>query len=235
MVRIRTQMQECLSTNIDYPVTLRLAGQLVVIVGAGRVGSRKLNGLSGTGARIKVIDPSVPTTPHIAEVEHLQRPYQPGDLAGADLVFICTDSPTINQSVADEAKRLSIWSCRSDLPRHSEFSVPAVLRRGELTIAVSTGGRSPALAALMRDHIAEQVPDSWGKAVEIIAAIRRKWLTEQTEVQYNQEVLRNLIDRELIHLIAGNKLNKIDQLLLAQFGPGFSLAELQVQISKEAL
>ena len=90
------------------------------------------------------------------------------------------------------------------------------------------------MSALIRDDLAGQVPESWGKAVEIIAAIRRKWLTEQTEVQYNQEVLRNLLDQELIYLITHNKLKKINQLLLTQFGPGYSLEELQVQIAKEA-
>jgi siroheme synthase (precorrin-2 oxidase/ferrochelatase) len=91
------------------------------------------------------------------------------------------------------------------------------------------------MAALLRDEIAGQVPDSWGKAVEIVAAVRRKWLTEATEVQYNQAVLRQLLDQQLIPLITQKKVKKIDQLLLSQFGPGFSLAELQVRITEGAL
>lgn len=218
------------STTSDYPIVLQLTGRLVVIVGAGQVGSRKLEGVLNAGARARVIDPAVPGDPTDAKVEYLQRPYQGGDLVGADLVFVCTNDPTINQSVANEAAKLSIWCCRSDRSRRTDFTLPAILRRGDLTITVSTGGGSPAMAALLRNKISEKVPDSWGIAVEIIAAIRRKWLTEHSEFQYNQEILHNLLDQELIPLIAHKKVKKIDQLLLSQFGPGFSLAELQVQI-----
>jgi len=227
-------MHEESNKTSDYPVTLRLAGQQVVIVGHGRVGARKLSGLLDTGAQIKVIDPAAAVTSNQSQVKYLQRPYRSGDLTGARLVFACTDNSTVNQAIADEAEQLSICYCRSDQPQDSTFTLPAILRRGELTIAVATGGGSPAMSALIRDDLAGQVPESWGKAVEIIAAIRRKWLTEQTEVQYNQEVLRNLLDQELIYLITHNKLKKINQLLLTQFGPGYSLEELQVQIAKEA-
>ncbi|MDT8421504.1 MAG: bifunctional precorrin-2 dehydrogenase/sirohydrochlorin ferrochelatase [Desulfuromonadales bacterium] len=217
-----------------YPVTLQLAGRLVVIVGAGQVGKRKLQGLAQSGARIKIIDPAASGIAPGEKTDCLQRPYRSGDLTGADLVFICTDDPVVNQQAADEAAALSIWYCRSDQPRQGNFTVPAVLRRENLTVSVSTGGGSPAMAALFRDRIAEMVPDSWGKAVDIIAAVRRKWLTEQTEVKYNQEVLCNLLDRELIPLIAHKQIKKIDQLLQSQFGPGFTLSELQVQIDEGA-
>lgn len=222
-------------SHTDYPIVLQLAGRLTVIVGGGRVGNRKLQGVLNAGARAKVIDPKASGKSENENIEYVQRSYRRGDLAGADLVFACTDDPETNRAVAEEAEKLSIWCSQSDQPQHSDFSLPAVLRRGDLTVAVSTGGGSPAMAALLRDEIAEAVPDSWGKAVEIIAAIRRKWLTEHTEVQYNQEVLRNLLDKELIPLISRKQIKKIDQLLLSQFGPGFSLAELQVQITEGAL
>lgn len=222
-------------SHTDYPIVLHLAGRLTVIVGGGRVGKRKLQGVLKAGARVKVIDPSTPGEPKNENVEYVQRRYRRGDLAGAHLVFSCTDDPETNRAVAEEAEKLSIWCSRSDQPQQSDFSLPAVLRRGDLTVAVSTGGGSPAMAALLRNEIAEMVPDSWGKAVEIIAAIRRKWLTEPTEVQYNQEVLRNLLDKELIPLISRKQIKKIDQLLLTQFGPGFSLSELHVQITEGAL
>jgi precorrin-2 dehydrogenase/sirohydrochlorin ferrochelatase len=218
----------------DYPVALHLSGRLVVIVGAGQVGKRKLRGVAPTGARIKIIDPAGTEIHPATRTDYLQREYRPGDLSGAELVFICTDDPVVNQQVADEAAALSIWYCRSDQPRRGSLTVPAVLRRENLTVAVSTGGGSPALAALFRDRIAEMVPDSWGKAVEIIAAVRRKWLTEQTEVKYNQEVLRKLLDQELVPLIAHKQIKKIDQLLLSQFGAGFTLSELRVKIDEGA-
>lgn len=225
-------MSERLSGTPDYPIVLNLSDRLVVIVGAGPVGQRKLQGVLNAGARIRMIDPILPEETDNPQLEYLSRTFRAGDLQGAALVFACTSDPHINQSIAEAAENLSIWCCRSDRAEHSDFILPAVLQRGNLLLSVSTGGGSPALSALLRDKLAETVSDSWGIAVEIIAAIRRKWLTEPTEVQYNQEVLRNLMDRELIPLIAHKEIKKIDQLLLTRFGPGFSLDELQVQIGK---
>jgi len=217
----------------EYPINLRLTDRLVVIVGAGRVGSRKLQGVLAAGAAARLVDPT-PVAGSDPRVEHRQHPFRSGDLQDAALVFACTDNPAVNQQVAAEAARLSIWCCRADAPQEADFSLPALLRRGGLTIAVATGGSSPALAAVLRDQLAELVPPSWGKAVELVAAIRRKWLTEPSEVQYNQEVLRNLLDRELIPLIAHGQIKKIDRLLQSRFGPGFTLAELQIQLDEGA-
>ena len=219
------------SINTGYPIVLNLTGRLVVIVGAGQVGRRKLESVLTAGVRVRVIDPMSSDIPPNPAVEYLQRPYRNEDLLGATLVFICTNDPIVNQSVAEDAATLSILSCRSDQSQNADFTLPAVLHRGNLTVAVSTGGGSPAMAALLRDEIAENVSDSWGIAVDIVAAIRRKRLTEGTQVQYNQEVLHNLLNQELIPLIAHKKVENIDQLLLSQFGPGFSLAELRVEIN----
>jgi len=219
------------SKNSHYPVILKLAGRLVVIVGAGQVGQRKLKGVLNTGARVRVIDPTITKESPDTRVEFLPRPYKSGDLAGADLVFICTNSPAINQSIAEDAKKLSVWCCRSDHSGSNDFTLPAVLRRNDLTVTVSTGGGSPGLAVLLRDDLSEKIPDSWGIAIEIIAAIRRKWLTGHSEVQYNQEVLHYLLNQEFMLLITHKKVKKIDQLLISQFGLGFSLKELQVQIN----
>lgn len=222
------------SCSADYPVVLDLKERQVTVIGAGQVGQRKIRGLLKAGARVRIIDPAPIENLDTDRLEHIQREYRSGDLAGSILVFICSNNPSVNQQAADEATDRSIWYNRSDSAAATAFTLPAVLRRGQLTIAVSTGGGSPAMASLIRDKIAENIPDSWGKAVEIIAAIRRKWLTEETEVQYNQEVLRYLLDKELLPLITHGQVENIDRLLLSRFGPGYSLDELQVQPIKGA-
>jgi len=217
-----------------YPVVLNLTGRTVIIVGAGQVGQRKLHGALAAGARVTIIDPQKLKLAPDVHIEQIQRPYRSGDLAGAHLVFICTNSEGSNAAAAREARQLGIWACRCDRSEQSDFFLPAVLQRGPLTVAVSTSATSPAMSGLLRDQLSGTVDDSWGTAVSLIAAIRRKWLTEPAGVQYNQEVLRNLLNQELIPLISGGQLEDIDQLLLNQFGKGYSLSDLQVDISHEA-
>lgn len=219
------------TVRFDYPIFLNLRARLVVIVGAGVVGRRKLAGLLHCEARIRLVDPCLAGQPRPdAAVETIARKFQTGDLAGAALVFACTDQSEVNQAVAAEARRCGIFCSSSEQPTRGDFALPAVHRRGPLTIAVSTGGASPALAAQLRDQLAEQLPDSWGVGVEIIAAVRRKWLTEKSPSQYTQQVLRNFWEEQLIPALEQGNAEAVDQLLGETFGENFSLAQLQIQL-----
>lgn len=213
----------------NYPLMLNLRDRLVVVVGAGTVGQRKLKRLLQVEARVRLIDPQLAGCPHPSRlVASIGRDFVAADLQDAVLVFACTDSPPVNQQVAIEAKRRRLLCCRVDQPLGGDFALPAVLSRGNLTVAVSTGGGSPALAAQIRDRLAEQVPDSWGFSLEIVAAVRRKWLTEQAEVKYDQQVLRSFWIERLLPLVEQGKLSEINRLLKETFGAGFSLEQLHL-------
>ncbi len=215
----------------DYPVFLNLKSRLVVLVGAGAVGRRKLAGLLRCGAQVKLIDPCLAgQSSPAAGVETIPRGFETGDLAGAALVFACTDRPEVNRTVIEEARRHGILCSCSEQPSQADFALPALLRRGPLAIAVSTGGGSPALAAQLRDHLAEQLPDSWGLGVEIIAAVRRKGLTEEPLKKYNQQVLRNFWEEQLIPALEQETAEAVDRLLQETFGKEFSLAQLLIQL-----
>ena len=217
--------------QFDYPVMLKLCDRLVVVVGAGRVGQRKISRLLQVGARVRVVDPCLKDKPYpAAAVESLGRGFESIDLRGALLVFACTDSSSVNQRVAEEAERQRILCCRTERPFAGDFILPAVLNRGRMTVAVSTGGSSPALAAEVRDCLAETVTDSWGVSLEVVAGIRRKWLTEKIDDQYNQQVLRQFWAERLLPLIEQGKMSEIDQLLIEAFGAEYSLELLQVQL-----
>ena len=219
------------TVRFDYPIILNLRARLVVVVGAGVVGRRKLAGLLQSGAQVRLVDPCLAgqSSPDAA-VEAIARKFQAGDLAGAALVFACTDQSEVNQAVVAEARRRGIFCSSSQQPARGDFALPAVHRRGPLTIAVSTGGASPALAAQLRDQLAEQLPDSWGVGVEIIAAVRRKWLTEKSQSQYTQQVLRKFWEEKLIPVLEQGNAEAVDQLLRETFGENFSLVKLQVQL-----
>src|SRR5690606_10475975 len=137
------------------------------------------------------------------EVEVLRRAYRQGDLREAYLAFAATDSREVNAAVILEARDLGVLVNAADAPADGDFTLPALLRRGDVTVSVSTGGRSPALAALIRDHLAATLGPEWSTVLEIAAALRQKQLTAQEKTKYNHMILRRLLDGGLPDLIAG--------------------------------
>src|ERR1043166_4327285 len=129
---------------MHYPLFLNLANQPVVVIGAGVIAARKIRSLLAAGASVTVISPKAYRLPKA--VRWLRRRYRRGDLAGARLVVAATDNQEVNRQVCAEAKRRrQLVNCIAP-PSAGNFIVPAVARRGRLTAAVSTGGRSLSLA-----------------------------------------------------------------------------------------
>lgn len=156
-------------------VTVPVADRRVVVVGAGAVAARRVATLVGLGARVVVVAPTV--CPELAdraragEIEVHERPFAPADLDGAALVFAATDSAAVNAEVRSRARAVGVWANRADDPSDCDFTVLPAVRRGDLVVAVGTGGRSPALAAHLRQHLAEQL-EGYEAVLEILADTR---------------------------------------------------------------
>ncbi|WP_298036181.1 bifunctional precorrin-2 dehydrogenase/sirohydrochlorin ferrochelatase [uncultured Desulfuromonas sp.] len=216
----------------DYPVTLQIADRLCLVVGGGAVGLRKARGLLEAGARVRLVSDTPPLHSPPKGTDLVLRPFRTEDLEGAFLAFAATDDPQINAAVAEEARRRGILVNVCDDPRKGDFHLPALLRRDDLTVAVSTTGKSPALAALARDRAGQVFGPEWGTVLEVFAAVRRKRLTHQKKNEYNQAILRRLLDSGLPGLIAAGNAADIDRLLETLFGEGFSLTTLEVRMPK---
>lgn len=145
-----------------YPVFLDLNDRLVVVVGAGPVGGRKVAGLLAAGAKVRVV--CLERAP-IPGVEWLTEPYRPEHLDGACLVFAAANAQVNAQVVAD-ARARGIWVCDAADGSNGDFHTPAVHRRGPLVIAVGTSGRAPAVAVALRDHLAAQIGPEWLQRVQ---------------------------------------------------------------------
>lgn len=216
-----------------YPIQLQLKGRLCVVVGGGPVGRRKARGLLRAGARVRLIAAApVAAMPGHERLEILRRAYREGDLEDALLAFAATDSRACNAAVATEARRRGIPINIADDPSASDFILPAVLRRGELSIAVATGGRNPALAVQLRDRLAKTIGPEWETVLAIAAAIRRKRLTPEPNTEHNCQVLRRLIEGNLPVLVAEDDAEGIDKLLGEVLGEGFALADLGIHLPK---
>jgi len=140
------------------------------------VAARKVAGLLAAGARVTVISPELSTEVESRAAERqitvLRRAYEPGDLSGAFLVIAATDDPPANAAVWEEARQLGCLINAVDDPAHSNFILPAVVRRGEVNLAISTGGASPTLARRLREQLETQVGPEYGDLAGLMAELR---------------------------------------------------------------
>ena len=160
-----------------YPVYLDLHGRLVTIVGGGSVAERKAITLLRYGADVQVISPQVTSAlgALVAEglIEHEARGYVRGDLAGAFLVVCATDSTETNRAVYQEAEGLGCLVNVVDVPSLCNFTVPSIVQRGTLQLAISTGGAAPAVAKRLRKDLEKQLGPEWEAYIRLLGEVRR--------------------------------------------------------------
>ena len=157
-----------------FPIFLNLSGKLVVVVGGGAVGVRKLSAAREAGAAVRVIDPRpLPDLP--PEVVHVAEAYRADHLDGAALAFACA-TPEVNAQVVADARERGVWVNAASAPTDGDFLLPAVVRRGDLTLAVSTGGASPALARRVREKLEAEFDAAFAEWVRVLAEVRTEVL-----------------------------------------------------------
>lgn len=156
-----------------YPVNLLVDGRPCLVVGGGTVAARKVAGLRVCGARVHVVAPAV--SDHVRSqpgVTWDERPYRAEDLSGRMLVIAATDDPAVNAAVYQDAEAAGIWVNGADDPAHCSFTLPSVVRRGDLQIAVSTAGRSPALAVWLRERFEAEIGPEYAVLLDLLAEER---------------------------------------------------------------
>ena len=159
-------------TKNQFPINLNLEGRSCLVVGAGRIGLRKTEQLLAAGARVTVVAPEVvgdfaglPVTLH-------QRAFELTDLDGQRLVITATGNRELDQLIYDTCEERGIWINSADDPERCAFTLPAVVRRGDLMVTVSTGGNSPALSSWMRQKLEALVGPEFEKVVNELAQER---------------------------------------------------------------
>jgi siroheme synthase-like protein len=161
------------ASTFAYPVFLDLHDVPVLVVGGGPIGARKVEGLAAAGARVRLVASEVSEQVEVTQVDDLRaRPFEPGDLDGVRLVVTATGVEDVDASVSALARARNIWTNAADQPIDCEFILPAIARRGRVTVAVSTDGASPALARELRNVIDAFLTDEIGTLAETLAAER---------------------------------------------------------------
>jgi siroheme synthase-like protein len=159
-----------------YPVFLSIRGKRCVVIGGGMVALRKVRALLDCGAKVTVVSPTFhPDLARLAEngrIISIRRAFRPGDLAGAIIAIAATDERVVNQNVSDEARDRGVLVNVVDSSEQSDFIIPSFFRRGDLTVAVSTAGMSPALARKIRMKLEGLLGEEFALVVSIIKDVR---------------------------------------------------------------
>jgi siroheme synthase-like protein len=181
-----------------YPVLLELAGRRAVVVGELAVAAGKVEGLLAAGAAVTVV-----ATGPAAQLDRLaaapgvtvrRRAYLPGDLAGAFLCVAGAADPMLRSAVAAEARATGVLvNVMDDVP-NCDFAAPAVLRRGDLVVAVGTGGRAPALASRLRAELGERFGPEWAELVDLVGEVRAATLGGLPELEERARRWRAALD-----------------------------------------
>jgi siroheme synthase-like protein len=169
------------------------------------VAARKVEGLLEAGAQVKVISPEIiPELQKLiasGDVSYLQRAYQNGDLEGAYLTIAATDDLSVNHAVWVEATNRGCLINVVDDPEHSTFILPAIVKRGEMSVAVSTGGGSPALARRLRERLEDMIGTEYGTLTEILAELRPEIKTKFSPGKARLQAALRVVDSNILHII----------------------------------
>ncbi|MGQ9502880.1 MAG: precorrin-2 dehydrogenase/sirohydrochlorin ferrochelatase family protein [Anaerolineae bacterium] len=189
-----------------YPINLvGLERRLCVVVGGGAVAARKVVGLLEAHARVIVISPQIAPEleEHIAagRVTLVRRAYQPGDLQGAFLVIAATNDPAVNRAVVQEAESLGCLVNVASEPELSNFIVPAAVRRGDLMIAISSGGASPGLAQYLRMQLEEIIGEEYAILTEMLGELRLVEQSENETTTRRRALLQRVLNSRILEVI----------------------------------
>jgi precorrin-2 dehydrogenase/sirohydrochlorin ferrochelatase len=179
-----------------FPAFIKLADRACLVVGAGEVAASKIDSLLLAGAQVTVVAPrgisNIESLADSGTLTWLRREFQVDDLRGVFLVIAATSSGEVNRAVFLEAQRHGILCNSVDDPPNCDFYFPAVVRRGDLQIAISTAGESPALAQQIRQDLEKHFDNSLGDWVREIGSRRREIIATQPPSEERKQLLHQL-------------------------------------------
>lgn len=175
-----------------FPVSLKVQDAPCLVVGGGRIALQKTRALVKAGARVTVVSPDLSPSLKRLGPKHLRRHFRASDVEGAFLVVAATDDPAVNRAVHQACVRRGVLVNVVDVPELCTFIVPAVVRRGPVTLAISTGGRSPGLAKAIRKDLERLYPRSLGRLARELGRARRRILRALPPSPARTRLLRGL-------------------------------------------
>jgi precorrin-2 dehydrogenase/sirohydrochlorin ferrochelatase len=196
-----------------FPLFLDLDGKRVVVIGGGGVAERKVRSVLECGAKVTVVAPRLTTglreLVSRGRISHEERAYGSGDLDGLVVAFVAVDDPEVSAAAAKDAEAAGVLVNVVDRPEQCGFIVPSVLRRGLLTIAISTGGASPAWAKRIREGLEGEFGEEYARLLEAAARVRKRNLEEIPDRARRREALERLADDSLLALARSGSVEEL--------------------------
>ncbi len=196
-----------------FPVYLDILNRPCLVIGGGRVGTRKARTLLRAGARVTVVSPDA--TPQLealageGRIRLHRRPYTDLDMEGVLLVFGTTDDRELNRKISEDAQRLGVWCNIADQPDRGQFVLPAVVSQGDLLISIATSGKSPALARRIRREIEITYGPEYARLLDLLGALRQRLLSQGHDPQGHKKLFEALLDSDLLDSIRAGDTQRI--------------------------
>ncbi len=213
-----------------YPIYLDVRNRHCLVVGGGSVGTRKVMTLLDCGATVTVVSPAINAKLNeLAKKTTLiikKRPFQVSDLKGNILVIGATDDQELNLQIHSEAERLGMLCNIADHPETCNFILPSIVNRGDLSIAISTSGNSPAFAKKLSKDFAKQFGNEYADFLKLMGIVRKKLLAQNHEQECHKKVFEQLISTRIVEMIKNHEDQDINKTLLEILGEGFVYEEL---------
>lgn len=203
--------------NTYYPVYIEMRDQPCVVIGGGKIAEGKVDGLLAAQANVTVISPELTLHLHDLvenkEITYLARTYQPGDLTGAFMVICATDQSEINHQAWQEATaNHQLVNVVDDTPR-CNFIAPSILRQGDLTIAISTSGRAPALAVRLKERLQREIGPEYARFLELAGELREPLARQLPDFETRKALWYELVDSEILDVLADGDEKKAREII----------------------
>ncbi len=205
-----------------YPVSLDMTDKRCVIIGGGAVAERKAERLIECNAQVVVVSRSL--TPVLEDrkkantIEHIDADYEKKTILGAFMVIGATDRDDVNAQVSQDALSLGILVNIVDDPDRCNFILPSLLQQGDLSIAISTGGKSPALARKIREELQQQYGPEYGSLLTIMGSLRKEVLAQGHASEVNKAVFEALVRSDMLQAIRDANGNLVKKIILDTSG-----------------
>ena len=215
-----------------YPIFLKVENRPCLVVGGGEVGARKVKTLLNCGASVALVSPEVvdwlKKKIRDGVVDLVGNHYEENQLEGCFLVIAATDDLELNSQIAKDAERRGLLCNVVDYPQEGNFILPALIQRGALTLAISTSGKSPALARQIRQDLEQRFGVEYADFLAIMGAVRSRLLRESQDSRSNKEKFDGLVKSELLELVRRRDFRAVDSILQKVLGSDYSLKELEI-------
>ncbi|MBW2407861.1 MAG: bifunctional precorrin-2 dehydrogenase/sirohydrochlorin ferrochelatase [Deltaproteobacteria bacterium] len=218
-----------------YPIYLDIKNRNCLVIGGGSVGTRKVLTLLACGANVTVVSTAVTEKLHQLSsngvIKLKERPFKTTDLDNRFLVVGATDNQELNFKIHAEAEHRGMLCNIADRPEVCNFILPSIVKRGDLIIAISTSGKSPAFAKKLRKHLEKEFGDEYAEFLNLMGAIRKKLLSQDHEPEAHKHLFEQLIERDLVQMIKEGDTDGINSLLHDVLGEGYEF-DLLMEIHK---